>query len=58
MYLSVLLEPIKEEFDLNDLQLGLLGGLAFGSFYISMVKCVFQLLEQCFLYLFFFDRLW
>lgn len=31
--LSVLLEPIKAEFQLSDTQLGLLGGVAFGTFY-------------------------
>lgn len=31
--LSVLLEPIKAEFELSDTQLGLLGGIAFGTFY-------------------------
>lgn len=31
--LSVLLEPIKAEFELTDTQLGLLGGIAFGTFY-------------------------
>jgi MFS family permease len=31
--LTILLEPIKREFELNDAQLGLLGGLAFAFFY-------------------------
>lgn len=31
--LTILLEPIKQEFALNDAQLGLLGGLAFAFFY-------------------------
>jgi MFS family permease len=31
--LTILLEPIKQEFALNDTQLGLLGGLAFAFFY-------------------------
>ncbi len=31
--LTILLEPIKEEFALSDLQLGLLGGVAFAFFY-------------------------
>ncbi len=34
--LSILLEPIKADLDLNDTQLGLLGGLAFAIFYTSL----------------------
>lgn len=34
--LSILLEPIKLELELNDTQLGLLGGLAFAIFYTSL----------------------
>ncbi len=34
--LSILLEPIKLELELNDTQLGLLGGLAFAVFYTTM----------------------
>lgn len=34
--LSILLEPIKLELDLNDTQLGLLGGLAFALFYATL----------------------
>ena len=30
---SILIEPIKEEIDLSDTQLGLLGGIAFALFY-------------------------
>ncbi|MBF2755112.1 MAG: MFS transporter [Gammaproteobacteria bacterium AqS3] len=33
--LSILLEPIKQEFELNDTQLGLLGGIAFAIFYVT-----------------------
>jgi MFS family permease len=34
--LAILLEPIKMELDLNDTQLGLLGGLAFALFYTTL----------------------
>lgn len=34
--LNILLEPIKQELDLNDTQLGLLGGLAFALFYSTL----------------------
>jgi MFS family permease len=34
--LSILLEPIKLDLDLNDTQLGLLGGLAFALFYTTL----------------------
>ena len=34
--LSILLEPIKAEFDLSDTQLGFLSGLAFALFYTFM----------------------
>ena len=34
--LSILLEPIKLELELNDTQLGLLGGLAFAVFYTTL----------------------
>ena len=34
--LSILLEPIKQDLDLNDTQLGLLGGLAFAIFYTTL----------------------
>ncbi len=34
--LNILLEPIKHELDLNDTQLGLLGGLAFALFYSTL----------------------
>jgi predicted MFS family arabinose efflux permease len=34
--LSILLQPIKEEFELNDTQLGLLGGVAFAIFYATL----------------------
>lgn len=34
--LSILLEPIKHDLDLNDTQLGLLGGLAFALFYATL----------------------
>lgn len=33
---SILAEPIKREFGLSDTQLGLLGGLAFAAFYVSV----------------------
>jgi MFS family permease len=33
---SILLQPIKAEFGLSDTQLGLLGGTAFGLFYVSV----------------------
>ncbi|MCW5759289.1 MAG: MFS transporter [Phenylobacterium sp.] len=33
---SILAEPIKREFGLSDTQLGLLGGLAFAAFYVSL----------------------
>ncbi len=34
--LSIVLEPIKQEFDLHDWQLGLLSGLAFAAFYSTL----------------------
>ncbi|MEZ5599443.1 MAG: MFS transporter [Pseudomonadales bacterium] len=34
--LAILLEPIKQELELNDTQLGLLGGLAFALFYSTL----------------------
>jgi|TARA_Y100000310_G_scaffold344523_1_gene457738 sugar phosphate permease len=34
--LSILLEPIKLDLELNDTQLGLLGGLAFAIFYSTL----------------------
>ena len=34
--LSILLEPIKQDLDLNDTQLGFLGGLAFALFYTTL----------------------
>jgi len=34
--LSILLEPIKLELELNDTQLGFLGGLAFAVFYTTL----------------------
>ncbi len=34
--LAILLEPIKHDLDLNDTQLGLLGGLAFALFYTTL----------------------
>lgn len=33
---SILLQPIKNEFKLSDTQLGLLGGTAFGLFYVTV----------------------
>lgn len=33
---SILAEPIKQEFNLSDTQLGLMGGLAFAAFYVTL----------------------
>jgi len=44
--LAVLLEPIKAEFGLSDTQLGLLGGVAFGSFYAVFGLPIARLVDR------------
>lgn len=44
--MSILLEPIKDEFGLSDLQVGLLGGLAFSIFYTTMSIPISRLADR------------